>query len=192
MNPRPEGVSPICPTPIIIPRSAPSRLKHTRLLLIASTVALIIVGISSNIIFQVSAQTVTSTTFKLPSGTPWTCGYFWASFELVGGQKVAIRWSTLSSIPMAIDWYIASPAADSGRWFCDSGPEASLSGSGAFGSIHWSTPATGTYSIILVNYGAYPISGGLSLVLGNTTLRPSMSGYGYARELICPIFVLQC
>jgi len=145
--------------------------------------------LAGNVLFQVSAQSNAVNTFTIQGwqNSPYACWYWWAGFNLNGGEEVRVQWSTSSQIPIAVDLYITTPSAASGRWFCDVGPEALYYYSGAFGSTHWVAPAAGTYALLVVNDGAYTVSGTLSLVAANATVPFSATGYGTARQgnMIC-------
>jgi hypothetical protein len=156
----------------------------------AVAVALILATLAINGLFQVSAQSNASNTYTIRGwqNSPYVCWYWWASFNLIGGREVGVQWGTSSQLPTAVDLYIATPAAAGGRWFCDAGPEALYYGFGAFGSMHWVAPATGTYALLVVNDGPYTVSGTLSLVASNGTIPFSATGYGSARQPICPLF----
>jgi hypothetical protein len=154
--------------------------------------ALVLLALSGRSLLRVSAQSASSVTFKLPRSSPYACGYFWADFSLNGGEAVVLKWSTISEIPVAVDIYVGAPTGASATWFCDIGPEASLYVSGAFGSTSWVTPTTATYAFVVVNSGQYNVAGTLLLFVVNTTLISPTTGYGYAREPVCPLYVLSC
>jgi hypothetical protein len=163
-------------------------MKLMRLIGHAGAVVLILAVLASNI--QVSTQSNGSNTFTIQGwqNTPYLCWFRWGSFNLTGGEEVSVQWDTSSQIPIAVDVYIATLSAVSGRWFCDIGPETLYYNSGAFGSIHWVAPATSAYALLVVDNGMYTVSGTLSLVAANASIPFSATGYGSARqEPICPI-----
>lgn len=167
-----------------------SGVKVMRFSRCAVAVALILATLAINSPFQVSAQSNTSNTFTIQGwqNSPYLCWYWWASFNLIGGEEAGVQWSTSSQIPTAVDLYIATPSAAGRRWFCDPGPEALYYDFGAFGSMHWVAPSTGTYALLVVNDAPYTVSGTISLVANNTTIPFSATGYGSARQPICPLF----
>jgi hypothetical protein len=157
----------------------------------AVAVALILAMSAINSLSQASAQSNASSTFTIQGwqNSLLLCWYWWASFNLTGGEEVSVQWSTSSQIPTAVHLYFATPSATSGRWFCDVGPEALYYDFGAFGSMHWVAPNTGTYALLVVNDDQYPVSATLSLTANNATIPLSATGYGSARRPpICPLF----
>jgi hypothetical protein len=151
--------------------------------------AVALILLAGNVLFQVSAQSNAVNTFTIQGwqNSPYVCWYWWAGFILTGGEEVRVQWSTSSQIPIAVDLYITTPSAAGGRWFCDAGPATLNYYSGAFGSIHWVAPATGTYTLLVVNDDCYTVSGTLSLVAANATVPFSATGNGTARQghVIC-------
>jgi hypothetical protein len=143
-----------------------------------------------NSLSQISAQSNPSNTFTIPGwqNSPYVCWYWWASFNLNGGEKVDIQWSTSSQIPTAVDIYITTLSAASGRWYCDAGPQALYYGESAFGSMHSVAPATGTYALLVVDDAPNTVSGTISLVVSNATVPLTATGYRSARQPICPLY----
>jgi hypothetical protein len=141
-------------------------------------------------VLQANAQANTSDSFTLRGwqDSPYFCRYWWANFNLVNGEAVQLQWSTSSIIPTAVDLYLATPMQAGGKWFCDEGPQALYHYSAAFGSLVWDALFTGTYTLVVVNDSPYSVSGTLSVVAGNATVSFSATGYGIARQQICPLF----
>lgn len=154
----------------------------------APAAALILAILASNTMLQVGAQGNAVNSFSIQGlqNHPFECGYWWADFRPIAGQTVRVQWTTSSHVPVAVDIYIVIPTAAAERWFCDSGPEALFYASGAFGSTHWVTPTTGTYTLLVVNDRLYTVSGTLTLIAGNVTIPLTSTGYGTAeQEPIC-------
>jgi hypothetical protein len=157
----------------------------------AGVATLILAILASNTMLQVQAQGNAMSSFSIQGwqNNPYVCWYWWADFQMGAGQEIRVQWSTSSQVPIAVDIYMVIPTAHAGRWFCDSGPEA-LYASGAFGSTHWVTPTTGTYTLLVVNDRMYTVSGTLTLSAGSITIPLTSTGYGSARqEPICPFLL---
>jgi len=74
------------------------------------------------------------------------------------GQQFHIEWTTTAQFPTSLDFYIATPSAYTATWYCDTGPTALYSSSGVKGSVDWTAPFAGQFTVILVNYNANPVS----------------------------------
>jgi len=153
-----------------------------------SVVALLLVILASSLPFLVSAQTNQPTYFVLPQNQAQTCAYWWGTLNLAGGEGVNVQWSTHSQIPVAVGLYITTLSAARARWYCDIGPESLFYDSGAFGSMPWVAPTSGTYALLVVNDGPFTVSGAVASTNGNVTILFSLTGYGAARqEPFCPV-----
>ena len=152
-----------------------------------SCIAVVLTVLVSSVLFPVSAQTNGSNTFKLPGSSQMGCWYWWSSYSLVGGERIVLQWAVHSQVINAVDLYITTPSEGAAKWVCDDGPSAYYYDFGAFGVTRWSAPRTGTYIVVVVNYGLYTVSGTLSLTVGGATIPFLASGDGVARQKsACP------
>ena len=161
-----------------------------RLVRYTLVVALILTIVASNRLAQVSAQSNPANTFIIQGWqeSPYICWYWWANFNLTGGEPVSLQWNAGSQIPTAVDIYVATPSSAGARWFCADGPNALYYGSSAYGTIHFVAPATSTYALLVVNDAPNTVSVTLSLTANNVTVPLSATGTGSARQQICPLF----
>jgi hypothetical protein len=129
----------------------------------------------------VSGQAYQTSQFSL-SGTSYvSCWYWGVMFNATQGQQFSVKWNETGGVPTSLGMYIVAPSATLEAWYCETGPVALYSNSGAFGSANWAAPSAGEFNVLLVNANYGSVSGTLSIMAPNATVTVTPIGYNTAR-----------
>ena len=141
---------------------------------------LILAVVSSIISSPVSGQGYSTYSFSLSRASYVSCWYWGVMFNATQGQQFRVKWNETGGVPTSLGMYIIAPSGTREVWFCDSGPIALYSNSGAFGSANWAAPSAGEFNVLLVNYNYGSVSGTLSIIALNATVTVTLIGYNTA------------